>query len=139
MRPLFTCRLVLLFGLAGCTQSETIVEECVGFLNVTARLSPVPDKLRVVWSSSSTGEVPAVVIDDCSTPVQSNVAVIRRASGVTINEGGFGYTVPVRFDLQIFDLGDCATAPRSVVDARGTQVTPQQGAGVLCGDGNVEL
>jgi hypothetical protein len=89
-----------------------VVCECAGDIDVTVPLSTVPEKLRIVWTTTN-GEL---VIDECEELTSGSLLVERQAGAIVINDGGFGYRPPATFSLVVSDLKDCVADPEILVD-----------------------
>ena len=77
------------------------IEECVGSALVTVEFDgPPPNNLVVVFNGR-------MLMDSCAEFDVGSVTRFSRA--VIVDDGGFGYTPPREFDLEIWDQGDCAT------------------------------
>lgn len=104
--------------------------ECAGNLTVTVHLAEIPSKLQLRWNGS-------VVVDECTTRGGGPIVYVKRGTELVINDGGFGYTPPSVFDLEIVDLKDCVQPAQSllaVVDE------PVPGAPFrMCSQASVEL
>ncbi|MBC7978598.1 MAG: hypothetical protein H7138_26735 [Myxococcales bacterium] len=112
--------LVLPLASGACSDDGEVITECVGALEITVPLAQTPAKLRVELRRP---DRPGVVElrDECSG--EGGVLLVeRRAGQLFVNDGGFGYTPPARFDLKVTDLGTCEGTTTAIVDVSNVEV-----------------
>ncbi len=103
-----------------CSDDGEVITECVGALAITVPLAQTPAKLRVELRRP---DRPGVVElrDECSD--QGGVLLVERRDGhLLVDDGGFGYTPPARFDLKVTDLGACEGTATTIVDVSNVEV-----------------
>jgi hypothetical protein len=105
-------------AVAACTQPGGR-GECVGALLITVPLASTPAKLRVELRRSDRADVS--VVDECSG-ASSPMLVERQTGKLIVDDGGFGYTPPPRFDLTVTDLGTCTGTATTVVAVEDVEV-----------------